>query len=91
MRSQEAAYDDPVQCQVCGHVAERGWLSSGAYQRQTLRAICHLAPGDCEPAEHVARCPVCGAIEAFGIAVTCCECMSYPCICSHGSAAGRRP
>ncbi len=74
--------DDPVRCQRCGHVAERGHLAGPPYARQSLRGIHHLAPGDCEPDEYVTVCPDCGAQDPFDDAVTCAECSSYPCICT---------
>jgi hypothetical protein len=80
-------YDDPVQCQSCGHIAERRRLGQGPYRRRTLRGIRHLAPGDCEPDEYVTVCPDCGAAESFDEATKCAECGRFPCICTAVAAA----
>lgn len=76
-----SSLDDPVQCGRCGHVAERRWLAGETYLAVSLIGTRHLARPDCEPDEYVSVCPVCGAEEAFQDAITCAECLGYPCAC----------
>jgi len=72
----------PVRCRACGHRTRRGRLDSPQYLRRSVIGILHLSVCDCRPDEYVAVCPDCGEAEPFDEAITCAECLEYPCACT---------
>ena len=70
---------EPVECDRCGEVMERRQVDES--RALTLRALGQLQPSRDEPGADVDVCPSCGAYASFQCALTCAECLEYPCIC----------
>lgn len=50
---------DLMECTRCGHV----FCEDRACRRVTMRAVSHVRPGDCEPAEDLPTCPECRCVD----------------------------
>lgn len=71
-----------MECTKCGHQARQATIENNAAYSRCISAGFNLhGPGDGEPPEWETVCPACDARESFGLAMTCAECLEYPCIC----------
>ncbi len=66
-----------LKCEHCGTTVQEDKLSSV----RTLRAVRHVAPGDCEPEERVSQCLNCYETDCFVEASRCEACDQYECKC----------
>ena len=76
------ALHSPMQCRVCGWVAETEWLDNAPDAGVCTLEERFSEPQHSEPAEYEPICVQCGAINPFSTMTVCDECKDYPCTCS---------
>ena len=75
------AYRKPMQCRVCGWIAEMDWLDDSPDAAACVLPAVGGDPQYAEPAEYAQVCVECGAKESFEPAPLCAQCDEYPCVC----------